>query len=124
MGKSAAYCYIAMQEAIEDAVLDKNDVSNNGTGIIVGQGGSSNENMLDVIDTLRSRGARKVSPTMVPRIMTSSNSACLSVAFEIKGVNYSIASACATSAHCIGNAYELIHDGKQNNSVAGGGEEI
>ncbi len=124
MGKSAAYCYIAMQEAIEDAVLDKNDVSNNGTGIIVGQGGSSNENMLDVIDTLRSRGARKVSPTMVPRIMTSSNSACLSVAFEIKGVNYSIASACATSAHCIGNAYELIQTGKQNIIFAGGGDEI
>jgi len=79
---------------------------------------------LDVIDTLRSRGARKVGPTMVPRIMTSSNSACLSVAYKIKGVNYSIASACATSAHCIGNAYELIQMGKQNIIFAGGGDEI
>ena len=124
MGNSAAYCYVAMQEAIEDAMLDKNNVSNNGTGIIIGQGGSSNENMLDVIDTLRSRGARKVGPTMVPRIMTSSNSACLSVAYKIKGVNYSIASACATSAHCIGNAYELIQTGKQDIIFAGGGDEI
>ena len=114
MGDSAAFAYIAMQEAIEDAMLDKNNVSNNGTGIIIGQGGSSNENMLDVIDTLRSRGARKVGPTLVPRIMTSSNSAGLSVAYKIKGVNYSIASACATSAHCIGNAYELIQTGKQD----------
>ena len=124
MGNSAAYCYVAMQEAIEDAMLDKNNVSNNGTGIIIGQGGSSNENMLDVIDTLRSRGARKIGPTMVPRIMTSSNSACLSVAYKIKGVNYSIASACATSAHCIGNAYELIQTGKQDIIFAGGGDEI
>ena len=124
MGDSAAYCFVAMQEAIKDAMLDKKNISNNSTGIIVGQGGSSNENMLDVIDTLRSRGARKVSPTMVPRIMTSSNSACLSVAYKIKGVNYSIASACATSAHCIGNAYELIQTGKQNIIFAGGGDEI
>ena len=124
MGDSAAYCYVAMQEAIEDALLDENNISNNRTGLIVGQGGSSNENMLDVIDTLRSRGARKVGPTMVPRIMTSSNSACLSVAHKIKGVNYSISSACATSAHCIGNAYELIQTGKQDIIFAGGGEEI
>ena len=124
MGDSAAYCYVAMQEAIEDALLDENNISNNRTGLIVGQGGSSNENMLDVIDTLRSRGARKVGPTMVPRIMTSSNSACLSVAYKIKGVNYSISSACATSAHCIGNAYELIQTGKQDIIFAGGGEEI
>jgi len=124
MGDSAAYCYIAMQEAITDAMLDQNNISNNRTGIIVGQGGSSNENMLEVIDTLRSRGAKKVGPTMVPRIMTSSNSACLSVAYKIKGVNYSIASACATSAHCIGNAYELIQAGKQDIIFAGGGDEI
>ena len=124
MGDSAAYCYVAMQEAIEDALLDENNISNNRTGLIVGQGGSSNENMLDVIDTLRSRGARKVGPTMVPRIMTSSNSACLSVAHKIKGVNYSISSACATSAHCIGNAYELIQTGKQDIIFAGGVEEI
>ena len=124
MGDSAAYCYIAMQEAIEDANLNEANISNERTGLIVGQGGSSNKNMLDVIDTLRARGARKVGPTMVPRIMTSSNSACLSVAYKIKGVNYSISSACATSAHCIGNAYEIIQSGKQDIIFAGGGEEI
>ncbi len=124
MGDSAAYCYVAMQEAIDDANLNEAKISNERTGLIVGQGGSSNENMLDVIDTLRSRGARKVGPTMVPRIMTSSNSACLSVAYKIKGVNYSISSACATSAHCIGNAYEIIQSTKQDLIFAGGGEEI
>ncbi|MBK69292.1 MAG: beta-ketoacyl-[acyl-carrier-protein] synthase I [Legionellales bacterium] len=124
MGDSAAYCYVAMQEAIDDANLNETEISNERTGLIVGQGGSSNENMLDVIDTLRSRGARKVGPTMVPRIMTSSNSACLSVAYKIKGVNYSISSACATSAHCIGNAYEIIQSNKQDLIFAGGGEEI
>ena len=124
MGDSAAYCYIAMQEAIEDANLNEANISNERTGLIVGQGGSSNKNMIDVIDTLRARGARKVGPTMVPRIMTSSNSACLSVAYKIKGVNYSISSACATSAHCIGNAYEIIQSGKQDIIFAGGGEEI
>ncbi len=124
MGDSAAYCYVAMQEAIDDANLNEAKISNERTGLIVGQGGSSNENMLDVIDTLRSRGARKVGPTMVPRIMTSSNSACLSVAYKIKGVNYSISSACATSAHCIGNAYEIIQSNKQDLIFAGGGEEI
>ena len=124
MGDSAAYCYIAMQEAIDDANLNEANISNERTGLIVGQGGSSNKNMLDVIDTLRARGARKVGPTMVPRIMTSSNSACLSVAYKIKGVNYSISSACATSAHCIGNAYEIIQSGKQDIIFAGGGEEI
>ena len=124
MGDSAAYCYIAMQEAIEDANLNEANISNERTGLIVGQGGSSNKNMLDVIDTLRARGARKVGPTMVPRIMTSSNTACLSVAYKIKGVNYSISSACATSAHCIGNAYEIIQSGKQDIIFAGGGEEI
>ena len=124
MGDSAAYCYVAMQEAIDDANLNEAKISNERTGLIVGQGGSSNENMLAVIDTLRSRGARKVGPTMVPRIMTSSNSACLSVAYKIKGVNYSISSACATSAHCIGNAYEIIQSNKQDLIFAGGGEEI
>ena len=124
MGDSAAYCYVAMQEAIDDANLNEAKISNERTGLIVGQGGSSNENMLDVIDTLRSRGARKVGPTMVPRIMTSSNSACLSVAYKIKGVNYSISLAFATSAHCIGNAYEIIQSNKQDLIFAGGGEEI
>ena len=124
MGDSAAYSHLAMKEAIEDAKLDENDVSNIRTGLIVGSGGGSNKNLQESIDTLRERGARKIGPTMVPRIMASTNSACLSVAHKIKGVNYSISSACATSAHCIGNAYELIQLGKQDIIFAGGGDEI
>ena len=124
MGDSAAYAYLAMQEAITDASLKPEDTSNNRTGLIVGSGGSSNKNMCQVIDTMRSKGARKVGPTMVPRIMSSSTSACLSVASQIKGVNYSISSACATSAHCIGNAYEIIQAGKQDIIFAGGSDEI
>lgn len=124
MGDSAAYSYIAMNEAIEDAGLDENHISNIRTGLIVGSGGGSNKNLQESIDILRERGARKIGPTMVPRIMASTNSACLSVAHKIKGVNYSISSACATSAHCIGNAYELIQLGKQDIIFAGGGDEI
>ena len=124
MGDSAAYTYLAMNEAIEDASLDENNISNIRTGLIVGSGGGSNKNLQEAIDTLRNRGARKIGPTMVPRIMASTNSACLSVAHKIKGVNYSISSACATSAHCIGNAYELIQLGKQDIIFAGGGDEI
>jgi len=124
MGDSAAYTYLAMNEAIEDAALDENDISNIRTGLVVGSGGGSNKNLQEAIDTLRERGARKIGPTMVPRIMASTNSACLSVAHKIKGVNYSISSACATSAHCIGNAYELIQVGKQDIIFAGGGDEI
>lgn len=124
MGDSAAYSYVAMLEAIEDAALEESDISNPRSGLIVGSGGGSNANMQEAIDTLRSRGARKVGPTMVPRVMASTNSACLSVAYKIKGVNYSISSACATSAHCIGNAYELIQAGKQDIIFAGGGEEV
>ena len=124
MGDGAAYAYLAMQEAIADAGLQTKDISNPRTGLIVGSGGSSNKNMSLAIDTLREKGARKVGPTMVPRIMASSNSACLSVAYQIKGVNYSISSACATSAHCIGNAYEIIQAGKQDIIFAGGGDEL
>ena len=124
MGDSAAFTYLAMQEAIEDAVLEENNISNPRSGLIVGSGGGSNANMSLAIDTLRDRGARKVGPTMVPRIMASTNSACLSVAYQIKGVNYSISSACATSTHCIGNAYELIQNGKQDIIFAGGGDEV
>ena len=124
MGDSAAYSYVAMNEAIEDAGLDESDISNIRTGLVVGSGGGSNKNLQESIDTLRERGARKIGPTMVPRIMASTNSACLSVAHKIKGVNYSISSACATSAHCIGNAYELIQLGKQDIIFAGGGDEI
>lgn len=124
MGDSAAYAYLAMREAIEDASLEEDNISNTRTGVIVGSGGGSNANLQESIDTLRERGARKIGPTMVPRIMASTNSACLSVAYKIKGVNYSISSACATSAHCIGNAYELIQLGKQDIIFAGGGDEI
>lgn len=124
MGDAAAFTYLAMEDAIEDAGLGEADVSHPRTGLIVGSGGSSTENMLLATDTLREKGAKKVGPLMVPRVMSSTCSACLSVAFKIKGVNYSISSACATSAHCIGNACELIQNGKQDIIFAGGGDEI
>lgn len=124
MGDSAAFSYIAMQEAIEDSGLPDELISHPETGLVVGSGGSSTENMLVATDTLREKGARKVGPTMVPKVMCSTNSACLAVAFKIKGVNYSISSACATSAHCIGNGYEQIQMGKQKIIFAGGGEEV
>ena len=124
MGDSAGFAYVAMREAIADAGLDEDSLSDPLIGLIVGSGGGSNANMQEAIDTMRERGARKVGPTMVPRIMASTDSACLSVAFKIKGVNYSISSACATSAHCIGNAYELIQAGKQQLIFAGGSDEL
>lgn len=124
MGDSAAFAYIAMKEAIADSQLPDDLVSNPMTGLVAGSGGSSTENMLIATDTMREKGARKVGPTMVPKIMSSTNSACLAVAFKIKGVNYSISSACATSAHCIGNGYEQIQMGKQTIVFAGGGEEV
>ena len=124
MGDAAAYAYLAMTDAIEDAGLGDAFVSNERTGLIVGSGGSSTENMVFAADTLRAKSAKKVGPTMVPRIMSSTCSACLAVPFKIKGVNYSISSACATSAHCIGNAFELIQHGKQDIIFAGGGDEL
>ena len=124
MGDAAAFCYLAMQDAISDAGLSEDQVSNPRTGLIVGTGGSSTENMLLATDTLRERGARKVGPTMVPRIMASTASACLAVAYKIKGLSYSISSACTTSLHCIGNAFELIQAGKQDLVFAGGGDEV
>ena len=124
MGNAAAYNYIAMTEAVADSGLEESDISNPRTGIITGSGGASNENILLAIDTLRDRGARKVAPTLVPRTMGSTTSANLSTAFKIKGTSYSISSACSTSAHCIGNAAELIQMGKQDIMFAGGGEEI
>ncbi len=124
MGDGAAYAYLAMKEAIEDAGLEESMISTPSTGLIAGSGGGSNANMQAAIDIMRERGARKVGPTMVPRVMASTNSACLSVAFKIKGVNYSISSACATSAHCIGNAYEQIQSGKQTIIFAGGSDEL
>jgi len=99
-------------------------VSNDRTGLIAGSGGASTENVALAIDTLREKGIRRVGPYMVPRTMSSTNSACLATPFQIRGVNYSISSACSTSAHCIGNGYELIQFGKQDIVFAGGGEEL
>ena len=124
MGSSAAYNYIAMQEAIEDSGLADDMVSNVRTGLIAGSGGSSTENICLAIDTLREKGRRRVGPYMVPRTMSSTNSACLATPFRILGINYSISSACSTSAHCIGNGYEQIQFGKQDIVFAGGGEEL
>ena len=123
MGDSAAFAYIAMQQAIDDAGLEDSDVSNSRTGIIAASGGASSENIVASADILRSRGVRKIGPYMVPRTMGSSVSACLATPFKIKGVNYSLTSACATSAHCIGSAAEQIQLGKQDVVFAGGGEE-
>lgn len=124
MGDASAYAFLALKEAIADANLEPDMISNVRTGLIVGSGGCSNKNMHTVFKILRDKGARKVGPTMVPRIMASGNSASLSVAFQIKGINYSISSACATSAHCIGNAYENIQLGKQDIIFAGGSDEV
>jgi len=124
MGNSAAYNYIAMQEAIDDSGLPENMVSNDRTGLIAGSGGASTENVALAVDTLREKGIRRVGPYMVPRTMSSTNSACLATPYRIRGVNYSISSACSTSAHCIGNGYELIQFGKQDIVFAGGGEEL
>ena len=124
MGDGAAYNYIAMKEAIKDSGLEDKDVSNEMTGIIVGSGGPSTQNLLKSFDLGKSGGSKKVGPFMVPRTMSSTNSATLATPFKIKGVNYSITSACSTSSHCIGNSYELIQMGKQDIMFAGGGEEL
>ena len=123
MGNSAAYAYISMQQAIEQAGLSDDMVSNPRAGIIMGSGGGSSANQVEAADILRNKGLRRVGPYMVPRTMSSTVSACLATPFHIKGVNYSISSACATSTHCVGNAYELIQMGKQDIIFAGGGEE-
>ncbi|MEC8860388.1 MAG: beta-ketoacyl-ACP synthase I [Pseudomonadota bacterium] len=122
MGDAAAYGYIAMEQAIKDAGLSEREVSNERTGIIMGAGGSSSADQVEAADILRTKGLRKIGPYRVPRTMGSTVSACLATPFKIKGVNYSISSACATSAHCIGNAMELIQMGKQDMVFAGGGE--
>lgn len=123
MGDAPAYAYIAMQEAIEHAGLTEEHISNLRTGLIVGSGGASPANTVLSADILREKGVKRVGPYMVPRCMASTVSACLATPFKIKGVNYSITSACATSAHCIGNAMEHIQYGKQDIVFAGGGEE-
>ena len=123
MGNGAAFNYIAMKEAIEDSGLEAADISNPRTGLIMGSGGPSTINLLQAFDIAREKGPKRVGPYMVPRTMSSTNSACLSTFFEIKGLNYSISSACSTSAHCVGNALEMIQLGKQDVVFAGGGEE-
>ncbi|MGQ7793115.1 beta-ketoacyl-ACP synthase I [Faunimonas sp. B44] len=125
MGRGAAWNYIAMQQAIADAGLEKNDVSNDRTGIIMGSGGPSTRAIVEAADITREKGGpKRIGPFAVPKAMSSTNSATLATPFEIKGVNYSISSACATSNHCIGNAYEIIQLGKQDIIFAGGGEEL
>ncbi|WP_136068315.1 beta-ketoacyl-ACP synthase I [Modicisalibacter radicis] len=123
MGDAAAYAYVSMAQAIEDAGLSPDQVSNERTGLIAGSGGASSANQVEAADVLREKGLRRVGPYRVTRTMGSTVSACLATPFQIKGVNYSISSACATSAHCIGNAVEQIQLGKQDVVFAGGGEE-
>jgi 3-oxoacyl-[acyl-carrier-protein] synthase-1 len=123
MAKGHAYAWIAMQEAINDANLEDNQVSNFRTGIIVGAGGTSTESMLQGTNVLKEKGIRRVGPYMVTKTMSNGVAACLATGAKIKGLNYSITSACSTSAHCIGNAYELIQMGKQDIMFAGGAEE-
>lgn len=123
MGDAAAYSYIAMQQAIEDSGLSEQQVSNERTGIIMGSGGASSFNQVEAADILREKGLKRVGPFRVPRVMASTVSACLATPFKIRGLNYSISSACATSTHCIGNAFEQIQWGKQDVVFAGGGEE-
>lgn len=124
MGDAAAYNYIAMQEAIADSGLDEDQISNPRTGLIVGSGGASTDNVVQAADLLREKGLRKVGPYRVTRTMSSTTAACLGTAFKIKGVGYSISSACSTSAHCVGNGAEMIQWGKQDIVFAGGGEEL
>ncbi len=123
MGDAAAYAYISMQQAIADSGLEEDQVSNPRSGLIAGSGGASSANIVWGADTLRNRGIRRVGPYLVPRTMSSTVSACLATPFGIKGLNYSITSACATSTHCIGAAMEQIQFDKQDVIFAGGGEE-
>ena len=125
MGEGAAYNFLAMEQAIADSGLDESDVSNERSGLIMGSGGPSTSNQINAADITRDKGGpKRMGPYMVTRCMSSTNSACLATPFAIKGVNYSISSACATSAHCIGNGAELIQWGKQDIVFAGGGEEL
>lgn len=123
MGQAAAFAYLSMEQAIADSGLTPEQVSNPRTGLIAGSGGASTLNQMEAIDTLRERGVRRIGPYRVTRTMGSTVSACLATPFKIKGVNYSVSSACATSAHCIGQALEQIQLGKQDVVFAGGGEE-
>ena len=124
MGNAAAYAYIAMKEAIAHAGLTEEQVSNVRTGIVAGSGGASPASQVEAADTLRESGVKRIGPYGVTKTMASTVAACLATPFKIKGVNYSISSACSTSAHCIGHAAELIQLGKQDIVFAGGGEEV
>lgn len=124
MGDAAAFSYIAMQEAIEDSGLQDSDVQSERTGLILGTGGASPENIVKAADNLREKGIKRVGPYMVTKTMASTIPACVSTPFKIKGVSYTISSACSTSAHCIGHGAELIQFGKQDIVFAGGGEEV
>ncbi len=124
MGDASAFAHISLQQAITDAGLETQHVSNERTGLIVGTGGGSPGNVVLAADTLREKGVKRVGPYAVTKTMASTTTACLATPFQIKGVNYSISSACATSAHCIGNGAELIQWGKQDIVFAGGGEEL
>ncbi len=124
MGDGAAWNYISMQQAIADSGLEEKDVKNDRTGLIMGSGGISTRTLVAAADTTRERGPKRVGPFAVPAVMSSTNSATLATPFGIRGINYSISSACATSAHCIGNAAEMIQWGKQDVMFAGGGEEL
>ena len=124
MGSGSAYNYIAMKEAIKDSGLEEKDVSNFKTGIVMGSGGPSIENVIVAADKTRAKTPKLMGPFIVPRTMASTSSATLAVPFKIKGVNYTMSSACATSGHCIGHSMELIQMGKQNVVFAGGSEEL
>ena len=124
MADAAIYNAVALDEAIQQSGLDQTQISNPRTGLIMGSGGASNQNVVAAADILREKGIKRVGPYRVPRTMGSTTSACLSTLFKIKGINYSISSACSTSAHCIGNAMEQIQLGKQEVMFAGGGEEL
>jgi 3-oxoacyl-[acyl-carrier-protein] synthase I len=124
LGRGAAWNHIAMEQAIRDAGLDDHDISNERTGIIMGSGGPSTRTIVEAADIARAKGARRIGPFAVPKAMSSTASATLSTWFKIKGINYSISSACATSNHCIGNAVEIIQLGKQDLVFAGGCEEL
>ncbi|QKQ24497.1 beta-ketoacyl-ACP synthase I [Candidatus Ruthia endofausta] len=124
MADAAIYNAVALDEAIKQSGLTPEQISNKRTGLIMGSGGASNQNVVEAADILRGKGIKRVGPYRVPRTMGSTTSACLSTLFKIKGINYSISSACSTSAHCIGNSMEQIQMGKQDVVFAGGGEEL
>src|SRR5690606_27287776 len=124
LGTGGAWNHVAMEQAIQDAGLEANEVSHERTGIIMGSGGPSTRTLVEAADIARSKGPKRIGPFAVPKAMSSTASATLATWFKIKGVNYSISSACATSNHCIGNAYETIQYGKQDVIFAGGCEEL